>query len=185
MYQEKFGAVFKKEVVFDDEILKIGKTTFDINDIDCVYLAEPGIFASGTVYISTDGELPGNVKDFKKQSFDYSNNEVDKVQTLLELLDVEILSGPSTAQVEKNDFKAAQQSLKDQAEEKKMLKCPHCGSDNIQFAGNKRKGFSVGKAVGGAVLTGGIGTLAGFAGGKGKKNEFVCMNCGKKFLRKG
>lgn len=64
------------------------------------------------------------------------------------------------------------------------LECPNCGSKDITFAGNKRKGFSVGKAVGGAVLTGGIGTLAGFTGKKGKKNQFICMSCGKEFTSK-
>lgn len=51
----------------------------------------------------------------------------------------------------------------------KKLVCPACGSDNIQFVGNQRKAFSVGKAVGGAVLTssfGGVGSLAGFIGKK-------------------
>lgn len=63
------------------------------------------------------------------------------------------------------------------------LECPNCGSNNITFAGNKRKSFSVSKAVGGAVLTGGIGTLAGFTGKKGKKNKFICMSCGKEFIK--
>jgi predicted RNA-binding Zn-ribbon protein involved in translation (DUF1610 family) len=70
----------------------------------------------------------------------------------------------------------------------KKLVCPACGSDNIQFVGNQRKAFSVGKAIGGAVLTssfGGVGSLAGFIGKKSKKNTFVCLNCGKEFKVKG
>lgn len=47
----------------------------------------------------------------------------------------------------------------------------------------QKKGFSVGKAVGGAILTGGIGTLAGFAGKKGK-NQWFCQNCNKVFETK-
>ena len=62
--------------------------------------------------------------------------------------------------------------------------CPRCQSTNIHFLGNNRKGFSVGKAVGGAVLTGGIGTLAGFAGKKGKKDTWHCKNCGELFEMK-
>ena len=46
-----------------------------------------------------------------------------------------------------------------------------------------RKGFSVGKAAAGAILTGGIGTLAGFAGKKGK-NNWHCNNCGRTFKKK-
>lgn len=62
--------------------------------------------------------------------------------------------------------------------------CPYCRSLDIQFMQNKKKGFSVGKAVGGAALTGGIGTLAGFAGKKGKKNEWRCNSCGRTFKSK-
>lgn len=46
------------------------------------------------------------------------------------------------------------------------IKCKYCRSTNVAFMQNNRKGFSIGKAVGGAILTGGIGTLAGFAGKK-------------------
>ena len=63
------------------------------------------------------------------------------------------------------------------------LCCPKCKSINIEVLGNQRKGFSVGKAIGGAFLTGGIGTLAGFAGGKGKY-EMFCKNCGYRWKTK-
>lgn len=68
-------------------------------------------------------------------------------------------------------------------ENKKVIKCPTCHSRDVQFMQNNKKGFSVGKAVGGAALTGGIGTLAGFAGKKGK-NEWLCTNCHKTFETK-
>lgn len=64
-----------------------------------------------------------------------------------------------------------------------QLVCPHCGSTNIQPLGQHRKGFSIGKAVGGTILTGGVGALAGFAGKKTNQTDFVCMNCGKQFKR--
>lgn len=62
-------------------------------------------------------------------------------------------------------------------------RCPYCHSKNIQFMNQDRKGFSVGKAAAGAILTGGIGTLAGFAGKKGK-NNWYCNNCGRTFKKK-
>lgn len=62
------------------------------------------------------------------------------------------------------------------------IKCKYCRSTNVAFMQNKRKGFSIGKAVGGAILTGGIGTLAGFAGKKGK-NEWHCNDCGRVFKK--
>lgn len=62
-----------------------------------------------------------------------------------------------------------------------LKKCPNCSSANIQFMENKKKNFSVGKAAGGGFLTGGIGTLAGFAGKKGNADLWHCKNCGNTF----
>ncbi len=55
------------------------------------------------------------------------------------------------------------------------LYCPNCGSSHL--VANK-KGFGVGKAVTGAVLTGGIGLLAGFIGSG--KVKVTCLKCGHK-----
>jgi hypothetical protein len=54
--------------------------------------------------------------------------------------------------------------------------CPKCGSN--QITANK-KGFSGGKAVAGAVLTGGIGLLAGTIGSS--KVVCTCLACGNQF----
>lgn len=59
--------------------------------------------------------------------------------------------------------------------------CPKCRSTNVQAVGQHRKGFSVGKAVAGTALSGGLGAIAGFAGKNTKKVDMICMNCGKKF----
>lgn len=61
--------------------------------------------------------------------------------------------------------------------------CPYCRSLDIQFMQNDKKGFSISKSVGGTVLAGGIGSLAGFAGKKGKKNEWRCNDCGRTFKK--
>jgi len=51
--------------------------------------------------------------------------------------------------------------------------CPKCNSDQVTA---NQKGFSGGKAVAGAVLTGGVGLLAGF---HGSKDIIVsCLKCG-------
>lgn len=60
------------------------------------------------------------------------------------------------------------------------IKCPKCKSVNLQVMGQERKEFSAGKALGGALLTGGVGLLAGFAGKKGRY-DILCNNCGKQF----
>lgn len=51
--------------------------------------------------------------------------------------------------------------------------CPKCGSDQITAI---KKGFSGKKAVAGAVLTGGIGLLAGTIGSN--KIKVACLACG-------
>lgn len=65
----------------------------------------------------------------------------------------------------------------------KKIKCPRCRSLDVAFLGNDRKSFSAGKAVAGGILTGGIGTLAGFAGKKGKNNHWRCNECGNTFKK--
>lgn len=56
------------------------------------------------------------------------------------------------------------------------IKCPKCGS--TQLTANK-KGFSGTQAVGGAILTGGIGLLAGTIGSN--KIKITCLVCGHQF----
>lgn len=60
--------------------------------------------------------------------------------------------------------------------EEEKIHCPKCNS--TQLTANT-KGYSGGKAVAGAVLTGGIGLLAGLHG-KGKI-IITCMSCGEKW----
>lgn len=67
---------------------------------------------------------------------------------------------------------------------KERMKCPRCGSQNIQMVGTHKRGFSVAKAAGGAILTGGVGSLAGFAGKQTKKSDWVCLDCGRSFTIK-
>lgn len=65
------------------------------------------------------------------------------------------------------------------------MKCPHCGSENVNLISNvTSRGFSASNACCGTLLTGNcIGMLCGFCGsGKTKNKEFwVCNNCGSKF----
>lgn len=60
--------------------------------------------------------------------------------------------------------------------EEQLLKCPKC--ESTQLTSNKQ-GFGAGKALGGALLTGGVGLLAG---GIGSNNVLItCLACGKQF----
>lgn len=87
-----------------------------------------------------------------------------------------------------NEPKPVQQIVVQKTEKKKYNrhapKCPKCKSHNVQVIDNKRKAFSLGKAAIGGALYGVGGTIAGFAGKRGKKYEAVCMDCGRKFTIK-
>lgn len=56
------------------------------------------------------------------------------------------------------------------------IRCPNCNSNQLTA---NQKGFSAGKAIGGALLTGGVGLLAGFIGSK--KVLITCLKCGRNF----
>ncbi len=60
--------------------------------------------------------------------------------------------------------------------EDNQVHCPKC--DSTQITANK-KGFSGKKAVAGAILTGGIGLLAGTLGSN--KVKITCLACGHVF----
>lgn len=57
-----------------------------------------------------------------------------------------------------------------------QLYCPFCGSSHLTA---NKKGFGAGKALTGAVLTGGIGLLAGFIGSGDVK--VTCLQCGRQW----
>ena len=61
-------------------------------------------------------------------------------------------------------------------DEQGIAYCPKCISTSVQPL---KKGFSLGQAVVGGVLTGGIGLLAGAIGKN--KIEMYCMKCGNKW----
>lgn len=67
---------------------------------------------------------------------------------------------------------------------RKATLCPACKSTNLQFVDNNKKGFSVGKAVAGGALLGGVGLLAGGFGKKAKKDRWHCRDCGNMFVTK-
>lgn len=61
-------------------------------------------------------------------------------------------------------------------QEEEYLCCPKCGSRELHA---EHKGFSGGKALAGALVTGGIGLLAGTIGSR--DTQITCLKCGNKF----
>lgn len=61
-------------------------------------------------------------------------------------------------------------------QQNESVKCPKCNSTQVVAF---KKGFSGKKAVAGALLTGGIGLLAGTIGSN--KIKLTCLSCGHEF----
>lgn len=66
--------------------------------------------------------------------------------------------------------------MNQQAQQEEYLYCPKCGSRELHA---EHKGFSGGKALAGALVTGGIGLLAGTIGSR--DTQITCLKCGNKF----
>ena len=186
MKQFIFGVMPKKTVtVYED-----GRITFEVkmfndgeiqaDEIVKIYHKEATLMTNGEIFLSPNG--PNNPNTLGAPTgFIYSRKQRKDVDEFLELID--IYAGE---EIEKRMIKktAHQVPVKEkQKVARNAIKCSKCKSTNVDFMDNKKKSFSVGKAVGGAVLTGGIGTLAGFAGKKGK-DRWHCKDCGNVFKKK-
>ena len=66
--------------------------------------------------------------------------------------------------------------MNQQAQQEEYLCCPKCGSRELHA---EHKGVSGGKALAGALVTGGIGLLAGTIGSR--DTQITCLKCGNKF----
>lgn len=66
--------------------------------------------------------------------------------------------------------------MNQQNQQEEYLCCPKCGSRELHA---EHKGFSGGKALAGALVTGGIGLLAGTIGSR--DTQITCLKCGNKF----
>lgn len=60
--------------------------------------------------------------------------------------------------------------------EEPIIRCPHCGSQQLSVG---EKGFSMGKAVVGTLLTNMVGGVLFGLLGSGK-TEVICLSCGRK-----
>ena len=77
---------------------------------------------------------------------------------------------------EKREGKQAEKERIAQMDRDGVAYCPKCKSTSLSA---HKKGFGIGKAVVGAIATGGIGLVAGNIGAK--KVRVTCMKCGHQF----
>ncbi len=179
----RFGSLPKKNVEIDEEgnVKVTGKLMvngdFNTSKVKVIYVKKPSLGENGSLFLSFTGD-PMDNPVLVSNGFIYTKKQQEDIDKFIEL--VQATNEEITV---KDDTGASVQRTKQKKAEKNAIKCPKCKSINVDFMGNNRKGFSVGKAVAGGVLTGGIGTVAGFAGKKGK-NEWHCKNCGSTFQTK-
>lgn len=147
-----------------------------------MYCSECGVQLDDNVNFCSNcgNSINNNTSNCEYDNFDISQFNGNKIQACAYLCDKYNLSLTEAKKIV--DGKFSKNNSFTSANNNKLC-CPKCKSTDIESLGNERKEFSVGKAVGGAFLTGGIGTLAGFAGGKGKY-EMFCKNCGYRWKTK-
>lgn len=176
MFKGKFGFIPKKVVEFNDGILSIGNYKLSKDSIACIYFRSFNFKKNewGTIYFSLEGEDYNPSITFCKNVVKFTKRQTEEAIELANIVGVEIIR-------KENDLGFMPSDKKDN--KTNFLSCPNCSSTEIDFMQNNKKNFSVGKAVAGAALTGGVGTLAGFTGKKGK-NQWHCKNCGNVFETK-
>lgn len=146
-----------------------------------ILLAVVAYFATKFAIKKHDERFPASLTPQEREAMKKEKEEKDRIKAEKKgnsLLN-KMVENQKLAQNRKESIKRTKLKTK--------MKCPRCGSKNIQPAGVHKGGFSVGKAVGGTVLTspiGGVGALAGFAGKQTKKSNWVCLDCGKSFTIK-
>lgn len=203
IFEAKFGFLPKKNVKLTEDNIYIGKNSFYLKDIQCIYF-RPFNFVKnewGGVYFSLGGEEPNYDNLFAKNVFNFTNGQTSSVKELFSLLDIEVIEidkkietyeqnvevTQNTTQTKIDEHRAKAQNALDKIHAEKIMSnkiiCTNCGSTDVEFMGNNKKSFSAGKAVAGTILTGGVGALAGFTGKKGK-NQWFCKNCNTVFETK-
>lgn len=122
-------------------------------------------------FISEQGGLAGTDVDNYISSID-EDEKIDLIKTFRKEKQQEIQRQQIQIQP------TATPTIKTVVENNHLPSCPKCKSKQVTF---NKKGFSTGKALTGAVLTGGIGLLAGGIG----KNKIIltCLKCGHTWKR--
>lgn len=108
-------------------------------------------------------------------NIEFSNVENLYLDKFLELLNTQINTRPkelSNRQAEKQYEKERLEQLKSD----KIPYCPKCHSTSLTYQNKK---LSIGRAVTGGVLLGGVGAVVG--GLSSKKGYVKCLNCGHKW----
>lgn len=161
-------------------------TALNIDQIQNVYQSYPDGNSAGSLFFSLNGEKPPELIELSDKNIFYSSAQQRDVQNILSCFDTKIIliTGECLNEYKEQKLDNTKQQavlLEQKNINQSKVSCPNCNSINIEHLRNNTKSFSVGKAIAGGLLTGGIGTLAGFAGKKGKTDKWHCKNCGNVF----
>lgn len=183
MFDEVFG-ISDVSVKFDGKLVSVGDETISLEDIAAVFMRNPDRKnKEGFLILS---ELPHQDQSSLEKEIivPFIEKDYRNVEKLFYKLNKPVHQGYTNKELRRSGVRRAFSQFRQEVNNVTAKKCPSCKSTNIQFVENKRKGFSIGKAVGGSLLAGSTGSLAGFAGKKGKKSTWHCMDCGHAFALK-
>jgi ribosomal protein L37AE/L43A len=116
---------------------------------------------------------------------------IESEQSAFSTMDLKkLLTAKSVGELIYGEQFTHEQEAKKAAEAEKKLRCPKCGSENIEpmpVTKGKTKGFGLGKASVGGLALGPVGLAAGVIGmGKGKTKTdivWICKSCANKFAK--
>lgn len=188
IFGKRFIDIKKDEAIIRDRRKVI--STLQTRNIKKIYLSKQDVYFSYTGYPVTD------TTNLSVAGFEFKPEDQSAMKKALEVMEIPIeLTEQTFESLQQEDKKKAIKKRDDENYQRYLdkkeartkpdiVKCPKCESLDLGIIGDDKKGFSVGKAIGGTILSGGVGALAGFIGTSGKHNLWRCRNCGNEFETK-
>ena len=93
MFEEKFGMLPKKKVRYDGENVTVNKEVISIEEIKAIYFRPFNLAKNewGSIYFSTNGNDLSAEVPFHKHLVKFTQGQTEKIEELLELLDMEVI----------------------------------------------------------------------------------------------
>lgn len=92
MFEDKFGNFPRKKVSFNGEAITINKEVIPVDSVKIIYFRPYNLLKNqwGSLYFSEKGEDKKEAGFNKARYFEFTNRQTDKVQELLDLIDIEV-----------------------------------------------------------------------------------------------
>lgn len=147
-----------------------------ISQITKVHVKEPGSLTNGFIQFLTHldlNELSLLTAGKNKNCVFFNKNQSQDILKVKQTIDDQLFVN-SEANYQAAPTASPKVISHTNAQNEQTIQCPKCGSTQVT---GMKKGFSVGKAVAGTLLVGGV--LMGFVGSN--KVMVGCLNCGHKW----